>query len=114
MFPYYLDTAHILKAMKLWNILNQRCNDAHDLMIHEYGGNNRFATVDLCLDANMNLEEAHFIADRIERKVQDKFGYRLITHMDARINDLFIIKGRNNLENVLKNRTHVHFRIAGT
>ncbi|HHU02921.1 MAG: cation diffusion facilitator family transporter [Christensenellales bacterium] len=77
--------------------------DAHDLMIHEYGGNNRFATVDLCLDANMNLEEAHFIADRIERKVQDKFGYRLITHMDpARINDPLYNKGRNNLENVLK------------
>lgn len=77
--------------------------DAHDLMLHEYGGENRFATVDLCLDATMSLEQAHFIADRVERKVQDKFGYRLIAHMDPiRINDPLYNRGRNNLEKVLR------------
>ncbi|MDO5023105.1 MAG: cation diffusion facilitator family transporter [Eubacteriales bacterium] len=77
--------------------------DVHDLMMHEYGGNNRFATVDISLDADMRLEEAHLVADSIERAVDEKFGYRLIVHMDpVRTKDSLFNSVRKDVEKTLK------------
>ncbi len=77
--------------------------DAHNLMMHEYGGENRFANVDISLDADMTLEEAHLVADSIERSVAERFGYRLIVHMDpVRIHDALFNNARRDLEKALK------------
>jgi cation diffusion facilitator family transporter len=77
--------------------------DAHDLMMHEYGGQNRFANVDISLDADMKLEEAHLVADSIERAVEDRFGYRLTVHMDpVRIHDSLFNRARKDVEKALK------------
>lgn len=54
----------------------------HDLNIYSYGSLHRFATVDIDLDASLSLKQAHQIIDRIEQTFKERFGIRLVTHVD--------------------------------
>lgn len=76
---------------------------AHDLLIHEYGGDNRYATVDCEVHADMTVEAAHNLADRIEREVSDKYGYHLVIHVDpVRRDDERMAAARRDVEKVLQ------------
>ena len=76
---------------------------AHDLLIHEYGGQQRYATVDCEVDAGMTVEEAHRLVDGIEREVAEKFGYHLVIHVDpVREDDHSLQRCRRDVEDALR------------
>lgn len=75
----------------------------HDLLIHQYGGANRYASIDCEVDADMTVEAAHALADRIEREVEEKLGYRLVIHIDpVRGDDRLLNAARRDVERALK------------
>lgn len=54
----------------------------HDLVLHKYGPNMFFATVDIEVDSRWDLLHAHQVTDAIEKEFKDKFAILLATHLD--------------------------------
>ena len=54
----------------------------HDLMIHEYGPGNVYASAHVEADAGIDAVTAHEEIDHIEREVLDKEGVKLTLHYD--------------------------------
>lgn len=54
----------------------------HDLILHKYGPNKIFATVDLEIDARWDIVKAHEVIDAIEKEFFQKFGIKLVGHID--------------------------------
>ena len=54
----------------------------HDLMVHEYGAGQYFATVHVEFPASQNIIVSHDIVDHIEMYFQEKFGIHMVIHMD--------------------------------
>lgn len=54
----------------------------HDLILHKYGPNKIFATVDVEIDASWDLVEAHRVIDAIEKDFAEKFDIQLVGHLD--------------------------------
>ncbi len=54
----------------------------HDLILHKYGPNSMFATVDIELDSRWDLIEAHNVIDSIEKEFKEKFDIVLVSHLD--------------------------------
>jgi cation diffusion facilitator family transporter len=54
----------------------------HDLMIHNYGGNNRFVLVHIEVSASEDILKSHDIIDNIEREFEEDLGMHLSVHMD--------------------------------
>jgi len=54
----------------------------HDLIIHDYGVDNYFATAHVEVDAAQDIMVSHDILDQIEREVAVKFNINLLLHMD--------------------------------
>ncbi len=58
---------------------------AHDLIIHNYGHGLDFATIHIEVPGDFSVEEAHLLADQIEKNVFIKTGARLMVHVDPDI-----------------------------
>lgn len=54
----------------------------HDLVIHNYGVHNDFATVHVEIDSKMDMLEAHDLMDNIENDFRENLGMSLTIHMD--------------------------------
>lgn len=54
----------------------------HDLYIHDYGPERLFSTVHIEVDSKLNLNIAHDISDRVERKIAKHFAISLVVHLD--------------------------------
>lgn len=54
----------------------------HDLVIHDYGRENLFASVHVEIPANMSVEAIHDSIDAIEMQVREKTHVNLVIHMD--------------------------------
>ena len=54
----------------------------HDLVIHNYGVHNDFATVHVEIDSKMDIMKAHDMMDNIEKDFRDNLGIALTIHMD--------------------------------
>lgn len=54
----------------------------HDLVLHNYGKGCLFATVHVEIDADSNIIHAHDLVDNIEFDFLEKYGIRLVIHMD--------------------------------
>jgi cation diffusion facilitator family transporter len=69
---------------KIKNIVlsHEEVKGIHDLLIHSYGNGNNFATVHAEVSAFMSLIDAHYLADEIEREVQDTLNLGLTVHID--------------------------------
>lgn len=67
------------------SILNtdNRLSSVHHLHLHEYGEHKEI-TVHVRLPADMNLEEAHEIATRIEHKLREKLKLEATIHLEPR------------------------------
>lgn len=88
----------------------------HDLILHRYGPNKLFATVDIEIDSRWDLIEAHQVIDAIEREFKEKFNIVLVGHLDPIVlnddkqNELYKI-----IKNILKSydeKFHFHdFRV---
>lgn len=58
----------------------------HDLMVHDYGPGNCFASVHVEMDASGDILESHDVTDQIERDFQ-KQGIHLVVHLDPVVTD---------------------------
>ncbi len=59
----------------------------HDLMVHDYGPGQRFASVHAEIDYNEDPMDAHELMDNIERMFQEKHRIHLVIHYDPVITD---------------------------
>ena len=59
----------------------------HDLTVHEYGSNKKYATVHVEVDANMPLMATHDLADTIEKEIGRETGVELTVHIDPLVLD---------------------------
>lgn len=54
----------------------------HDLIIHDYGSENKEATAHIELDGKLSFAQAHEIADRLEDRALETTGIHLVLHCD--------------------------------
>lgn len=54
----------------------------HDLMIHDYGAHNTFASAHVEVDCAVDINTSHDVIDNIERDVKEEMGLELVIHMD--------------------------------
>lgn len=54
----------------------------HDLLIHNYGPHNIFASVHIEVDETWSLPKAHEVIDRIEHEALQQLGIDLVCHLD--------------------------------
>jgi len=59
----------------------------HDLMVHDYGPGQCFASVHAEIDRNIDVMVAHDVLDNIERLFQTKHNIHLIIHYDPIVTD---------------------------
>lgn len=59
----------------------------HNLMIHDYGPGNEFASIDVEMNAKMDMIQAHTLVDQIEHDAKEQLGIVLTTHMDPLVQD---------------------------
>lgn len=55
----------------------------HDLMIHSYGPNRTFATVDVEMDSHQSLNQAHEVIEAVEHYFKTELAVTLDCHIDA-------------------------------
>ena len=90
---------------------------SHDLIIHNYGPNQRMATIHAEIPNNIDFEEAHETIDQIERHVLEELDIFLVIHMDPiEMNDEKIIEKRelvNEIINKIEPDAYFHdFRVV--
>ena len=54
----------------------------HDLIIHDYGGQNYFASAHVEVNAAHDIKLIHELIDHIEREIDFKFKIQMVLHMD--------------------------------
>lgn len=54
----------------------------HDLVVHDYGVENKVASVHAEMDRNLSLVQAHQIADELEHEVKEKMNIAFVVHCD--------------------------------
>lgn len=55
---------------------------AHDLMIHDYGAENKVASVDAEFDCSLPFVKVHDVVDKIEREAYRRYRVNLVVHCD--------------------------------
>lgn len=56
--------------------------DTHDLYIHSYGPNKKYASIDAVVKNDSDIVRIHDVFTEIEHEVLDRFGFILTIHMD--------------------------------
>lgn len=59
----------------------------HDLMVHDYGPGQRFASIHVEMDYNEDPMECHEIIDNIERECMEQHHIHLVIHYDPIVTD---------------------------
>lgn len=59
----------------------------HDLLVHDYGPGNRFATLHVEMDHREDPLDCHDVIDWLERECLKRFGVHLVIHCDPIITD---------------------------
>jgi len=54
----------------------------HDIVIHNYGEGQCFASLHVEVDGERNIFESHDVTDNIEREIAEKYGVHCALHMD--------------------------------
>ncbi len=89
----------------------------HDLMVHDYGPGQRFASIHVEMDQREDPLHCHEIIDNLERECLHSHGIHLVIHYDPIVtDDPEINRLRRSVEEILADidyRLHVHdFRMA--
>ena len=89
----------------------------HDLMLHDYGPGQRFATLHVEMSTNESPLECHELIDDMERECYKNHGIHLVIHYDPVITDDPILNhyrtACEELLGVLDKRLHLHdFRMV--
>lgn len=66
---------------------DRRVLGMHDLMVHDYGPGQCFASAHAELDAGANVLECHELLDSIEREAVEKLRVHLVLHYDPVVTD---------------------------
>ena len=86
---------------------NDKVLGYHDLMVHDYGPGQRFASVHVEMDMREDVLTCHTIIDDIERQVLDSHGIHLVIHYDPVItDDEELNRMRTSVDKVLKSIDH--------
>ena len=96
---------------------NDKVLGYHDLMVHDYGPGQRFASVHVEMDMREDVLTCHTIIDDIERQVLDSHGIHLVIHYDPVVtDDEELNRMRSSVDKVLKSidpRISIHdFRMV--
>ena len=76
----------------------------HDLLIHSYGPKKRFVTCHVEVEQDMNLVDAHELADEIERDFRRDFGFDLTIHIDpVDTKDELTLKFKSRINDIIEN-----------
>ena len=59
----------------------------HDLMVHDYGPGQRFASIHVEMDKNLDPLVCHEIIDEMERECLNRHGIHLVIHYDPVVTD---------------------------
>lgn len=75
----------------------------HDLLVHNYGPNKRFASVHIEVDDRWSLEKAHEVIDRIEKDFRTNLDVELVCHVDpVNLHDHELARVRKELKEILQ------------
>lgn len=110
-------TKEQIKGIKSKIMKHEEIKGIHDLVIHNYGAGNDFATVHAEISSDMNILVAHDIIDNIEKEIKNDLGIELTIHMDPlELNNEKTQKLKNQVEEILQkfdNTLKIHdFRIV--
>lgn len=83
-FSEIIGTVSSASIEEVENIVNKqdRVLGVHDVVITTFGPNKTFISLDVELDANMGLVEAHMIVDKIEREIAKSLDAMVSIHID--------------------------------
>lgn len=74
----------------------------HDLLVHNYGPQSKFASVHIEIDASWDLTDAHQVIDMIEKDFKENLDVELVCHLDpVAIHDDQYLKINQELNNIL-------------
>lgn len=74
----------------------------HDLLVHNYGPQSKFASVHIEIDASWDLTDAHQVIDMIEKDFKENLEVELVCHLDpVAIHDDQYLKINQELNNIL-------------
>ncbi len=71
----------LIEQIKETAIKSNKVKGIHDIFIHDYG-TTKILTLHVEIDNNLPLEEAHKIADDLEKNIYDQTKFSSIIHMD--------------------------------
>ncbi len=75
---------------------------AHDLIINDYGENNKIAEIDAVFPAEMSFVEVHSVCDALEKEARLKLGVRLSVHADPLlVDDARLVEMREHVEKAI-------------
>lgn len=91
----------------------------HDLLVHNYGPQKRFASVHIEVDDRWSLNQAHEVINQIEKDFLEQLDVSLVCHIDpVAVQDTAFQEKRRTVESIVANvdeRLRMHdFRIEGT
>lgn len=56
----------------------------HDLILHDYGPENHFATAHIELDSKLSLLESHALSEAVMTKIKSDFNIQVVVHADPK------------------------------
>ncbi len=56
----------------------------HDLILHDYGPENHFATAHIELDSKLSLLESHALSEAVMTKIKSDFNIQAVVHADPK------------------------------
>lgn len=75
----------------------------HDLIVHDYGPNRKFASAHAEVPSDVDIMESHDVIDLIEQDILKEFGMIISIHLDPIVvNDEKICKMREMTQNIVK------------
>jgi cation diffusion facilitator family transporter len=82
----------------------------HDVSLHDYGIN-KILTVHVEIDSNLQLDEAHRIADNLSEKIKNQTKYSTIIHLDPTSiqhkNSMNLLEKRNIINTILEKQKEI-------
>lgn len=108
--------AELVSAIHALVLGNEKVLGIHDLLVHDYGPDNCFASIHVEISADESPLDCHDIIDSIEREVQSKLNVNLVIHYDPVVDDEEWNEMRRTVEQIIQttnSRLSMHgFRIV--
>lgn len=76
--------SEIYKKVKQSILSFPRVYGVHDLILHDYGPENHFATAHIELDSKLSLLESHALSEAVMTKIKSDFNIQAVVHADPK------------------------------